>query len=138
MNVFVLNSGSSGLKFQIIATDLERIKEHQDERICRGDVERIGGEAIITFQKGGESRRRFTAPLRDIAATMDYLIQFIVSEQSGVSEINKATDIHAVGHRVVHGGELFSESTLVDNKVLQGIEDCIDLAPLHNPNNIKG
>ena len=67
MNVFVLNSGSSSLKFQIIATDLERIEQYQDERICRGEVERIGGEAIVTFQKGTEARQKFTAPLRDIS-----------------------------------------------------------------------
>ncbi len=55
MNVLVLNSGSSSLKFQVIATDLERIKQHKDDRLCRGEVERIGGEAIVTFQKGSEA-----------------------------------------------------------------------------------
>jgi acetate kinase len=138
MNVFVLNSGSSSLKFQVIATDLDRIKQHQDERICRGEVERIGGEAIITFQKGAEARQKFTAPLGDIAAALNYLVRYIASDKSGIAEIRSSADIHAVGHRVVHGGEMFSESALIDNKVLQGIEDCIDLAPLHNPNNIKG
>jgi acetate kinase len=138
MNVFVLNSGSSSLKFQVIATDLDRIRQHQDERICRGEVERIGGEAIVTFQKGGEAKHKFAASLRDIAAALDYLARFIVSEKSGITEIKSSADIHAVGHRVVHGGEMFTESALVDDKVLQGIEDCIDLAPLHNPNNIKG
>jgi len=138
MNVFVLNAGSSSLKFQVIATDLDRIQQHQDERICRGEVERIGGEAIITFQKGAEPRQKFTAPLRDIPAALDYLVRFIASDKSGISEIKSSGDIQAVGHRIVHGGELFSESALIDDKVLQGIEDCIDLAPLHNPNNIKG
>jgi len=138
MNVFVLNSGSSSLKFQIIATDLDRIRQHQDERICRGEVERIGGEAIVTFQKGGDAKQKFTAPLRDIAAALDYLVRYIASDKSGVTEIKSSGDIHAVGHRVVHGGEMFSESALIDSKVLQDIEDCIDLAPLHNPNNIKG
>jgi len=138
MNVLVLNSGSSSLKFQVIATDLDRINRYQDERICRGEVERIGGEAIITFQKGGEPRTKFTAPLRDISAALDYLVRYIASDKSGVSQIKSSADIHAVGHRVVHGGEMFSESALIDSKVLQGIEDCIDLAPLHNPNNIKG
>src|SRR5271157_1355790 len=138
MNVFVLNSGSSSLKFQVIATDLDRIKQRQDERVCRGEVERIGGEAIVTFQKGADLRQKFTAPLRDIAAALDYVIRYIASDKSGITEIKSSADIHAVGHRVVHGGELFSESALIDSKVLQGIEDCIDLAPLHNPNNIKG
>lgn len=138
MNVFVLNSGSSSLKFQIIATDLDRIQQHQDERVCRGEVERLGGEAIVTFQKGADAKQKFTAPLRDIAAALDYLIRYIASDRSGVAEIKSSGDIHAVGHRVVHGGEMFSESALIDGKVLQDIEDCIDLAPLHNPNNIKG
>jgi acetate kinase len=138
MNVFVLNSGSSSLKFQIIATDLDRIKQHQDKRLCDGEVERIGGEAIVTFQKGADAKQKFTAPLRDISAALDYLIRYIASDKSGVAEIKSSGDMHAVGHRVVHGGEMFSESALIDAKVLQDIEDCIDLAPLHNPNNIKG
>jgi len=137
MNVLVLNAGSSTLKFQIIATDLERIQQYKDERICRGEVERTGGEAIITFQTRNEAKRKFTASLRDVSAALDYLVRFIASDQSGVTEIRSTADIHAVGHRVVHGGELFTESALIDDKVLQGIEDCIDLAPLHNPNNIK-
>jgi acetate kinase len=138
MNVLVLNAGSSTLKFQVIATDLERIKDWKDERLCRGLVERLGGEAIITFQAHTQEKRKFTAPLRDIAAALDYLVRYIASDNSGVEEIRNTGDIHAVGHRIVHGGELFSQSALIDEKVLQGIEDCIDLAPLHNPNNIKG
>jgi acetate kinase len=138
MNVLVLNSGSSSLKFQVIATDPERIKEYKDERLCRGEVERIGGEAIVTFQSASGNRQKFTAPLRDIGAALDYLVRYIASDESWVSEIKSTADIHCVGHRVVHGGELFTESTLIDDKVLQGIEECIDLAPLHNPNNIKG
>jgi acetate kinase len=138
MNVLVLNSGSSSLKFQVIATDLERIKTHQDERLCRGEVERLGGEAIVTFQAGEQAKRKFTAPLRDISAALDYLVRYIASDKSEIPAIRSSGDIHAVGHRVVHGGELFKESALIDDKVLQGIEECIDLAPLHNPNNIKG
>lgn len=137
MNVLVLNSGSSSLKFQIIATDLERIKDYKDERICRGEVEDIGGEAIIQIRYRDEPGKRFTASLRDIAATLDYLVRYIASEQSGIREIKSTADLNAVGHRVVHGGEQFKESALIDDKVLRGIENCVDLAPLHNPNNIK-
>ena len=137
MNVLVLNSGSSSLKFQVIATDLDRIKQHKDDRLCRGEVERIGGEAIVSFQKGNEPRRKFTAPLRDLAATLDYLVRYIASDRSGMTEIQSPADVQAVGHRIVHGGELFAESAIITDKVLQGIEDCIDLAPLHNPNNIQ-
>ncbi len=138
MNVLVLNSGSSSLKFQVIATDLERIKTYKDERLCRGEVERLGGEAIVTFQAGQQPKQKFTAPLRDIPAALDYLVRYVSSDKSGVSDIHSAGDIHAVGHRIVHGGEMFKESALIDEKVLNGIVDCIDLAPLHNPNNIRG
>ena len=106
MNVLVLNSGSSSLKFQVIATDLERIKQHQDQRLCRGEVERIGGEAIITFQAGDGPKRKFTAPLRDIAAALDYLVRYLASDKSNVTAIRSTADIQAIGHRVVHGGGL--------------------------------
>ena len=138
MNILVLNSGSSSLKFQLIATDLDRIRQNADERICRGVIERIGGEAIVTVEAQGNPRQKFTASLADVSAALDYLIRWMVSERSGISHIQSQADIHAVGHRVVHGGEMFSESVIITNEVLKGIEDCIDLAPLHNPNNVKG
>ena len=138
MNVLVLNSGSSSLKFQIIATDLERIKEYKDDRICRGDVEGIGGEAIVKVRYRQEPGHTLTAPMHDMGAALNYLLRYIASDRSGIQEIQSTADVHAVGHRVVHGGERFKESTLIDDRVLKGIEDCIDLAPLHNPNNVKG
>ena len=122
----------------MIATDLERIKQYQDDRICRGEVESIGGEAIIHLRYRNETGRTLTASLRDMQAALDYLIRYIVSDKSGIPEIKTAADIHACGHRVVHGGEAFKQSALIDDRVLKGIEDCIDLAPLHNPNNVKG
>jgi len=138
MNVLVLNSGSSSLKFQVIATDLEQIKEHKDDRICRGEIEGIGGEAVVRIRYRQEPGQTLTSPLRDVGTALDYLVRYIASDRSKVAEIKSTADIHAVGHRVVHGGELFKESMLVDDRVLKGIEDCIDLAPLHNPNNVKG
>ena len=137
MNVLVLNSGSSSLKFQVIATDLERIKEYKDDRICRGEVEGIGGEVIIHIRYRDQPTQTFTAPLRDISSTLEYLVHYIACDRSGIPEIGSTADIHAIGHRVVHGGEQFTQSARIDDKVLKGIEDCIDLAPLHNPNNIK-
>ncbi len=138
MNVLVLNAGSSSLKYQVIATDLERIRSGGDERLCRGNVERIGGEAIITVETRHSPRQKFAAPIRNISAGLDYVLRWLASENSGVPEIGSLSDIHAVGHRVVHGGELFRESAIITDEVLKGIEDCIDLAPLHNPNNVKG
>lgn len=138
MNVLVLNSGSSSLKLQIIATDLDRIKQCKEDRVCRGEVEGIGGEAIIRVRHRDDPTKTFTAPLRDMGMALDYLARYIASEKSGISEIKSTADIQAVGHRVVHGGELFTESARIDDRVLKGIEACIDLAPLHNPNNLKG
>ena len=138
MNILVLNAGSSSLKFQIIATDLDRIRQDDDVRLLRGEVDRIGGEAIVTIQKDDGPQQKFTASLRDISAALDYVIRWIASPDSGISEIQSVADIHAVGHRVVHGGEKFTESALITDKVLQGIENCIDLAPLHNPVNLRG
>jgi acetate kinase len=138
VNVLVLNAGSSSLKFQVIATDLERIQHDRDERLCRGQVERIGGEAIITVQKGAEDRQKSTAPIRDISAALTYVLRWLVSEQSGIAAIRGPGDVHAAGHRVVHGGELFRESAVITKEVLKRIEDCIDLAPLHNASNLKG
>jgi acetate kinase len=137
MNVLVLNSGSSSLKFQLITTDLDRIKQNADQRLCKGMVERIGGEAIVTAQIGSKPRSVFTAALADLSAALDFLVRWMASERSGISEVQSVSDIHAVGNRVVHGGEMFSESVIITDEVLKGIEDCIDLAPLHNPNNVK-
>ena len=138
MNVLVLNAGSSSLKFQVIATDLERIHRDGDERLCRGSVDRIGGEAIITIETRKGPRQKTTAPVRNISAALDYVLRWLASDQSGMAEIGSLRDVHAVGHRVVHGGEVFHESAIITDEVLQGIEDCIELAPLHNPNNVKG
>ena len=138
MNVLVLNAGSSSLKFQLISTDLERMKRDADDRLCRGQMEGIGGEAKIKVHGRDGSPRELTAKIADIPTALDWLVRWIVSEPSGISEIEKLADVHAVGHRVVHGGERFTESAVITEEVLKGIESCVDLAPLHNPDNIKG
>jgi acetate kinase len=137
MNILVLNCGSSTIKFQLIATDLEAITKDQDRRLARGEIERVGGESIILLQGQHEPERK-TATLRDPRAAIDMIVQWICSEGSGISEVRSVGDIHAVGHRVVHGGERFTRSVVIDDNVLRDIEKCIDLAPLHNPTNIKG
>lgn len=138
MNVLVLNCGSSTIKFQLIATDLEEIAQNSDRRLVRGEIERIGGEAIISLSARGRDAERTTASLRDIRAAIDMIVRWVCSEASGIAEVQSVADIHAVGHRVVHGGEKFTHSVLINDEVLRGIEQCIDLAPLHNPTNIKG
>lgn len=138
MNILVLNCGSSSVKFQLIATDLEQIAQDTDRKLAWGVIERIGGEAIITRQVAGGEAQRTTAPLRDHRAAVDLIIRWACAETSGIAEVRSVADVHAVGHRVVHGGERFTHSVLITDEVMRGIEDCIDLAPLHNPANIKG
>src|SRR5689334_23195280 len=138
MNVLVLNCGSSSVKFQLIATDLERIEQDADKRLAHGIIERIGGAAIITLTAEGNAPKRFAEPVRDTRAAVEMILRWAVSQDSGVAEVNSVADVHAVGHRVVHGGERFTSSVLINDEVLRGIEDCIELAPLHNPANIQG
>ncbi len=138
MNVLVLNCGSSTVKFQLIATDLDRIAHDSDRRLARGTIERIGGEAIVTVSAEGRQPERSTAALRDTRAAVELMLRWACSEGAGLDGIRGIADIHAVGHRVVHGGERFTHSVIINDAVLHGIEDCIDLAPLHNPTNIKG
>ena len=137
MNILVLNCGSSSVKFQIIATDLELIAGNRDLRLARGSLERVGGEAIVSLQSEGKEAQRSTAKLRDTRAAVELIVRWACSE-AGIAQIQSVADIHAIGHRVVHGGERFTQSVVIDDAVLRGIEDCIELAPLHNPTNIKG
>jgi len=102
VNVLVLNAGSSSLKFQVIATDLDRIKQDRDERLSHGSIEGNGEPAF------------------------DHILKSV------------SVEIHAIGHRVVHGGESFQQSALIDDAVLKAIEQCVELAPLHNPASVEG
>ena len=138
MNVLVLNCGSSSVKFQIIATDLELIAQNADRLLAKGTIERIGGEAIICLQVREREPQRSTASVRDINAAVDYIARWAASPESGIDEIKSIGDIQAVGHRVVHGGERFKQSVLITNEVVKAVEDCVELAPLHNPANLTG
>ena len=135
MNVLVLNAGSSTLKFQLVRTDAERMAANGDEKLARGQIERIGGEAIVTLAVGAAAAARSTAPLRDLRAAVDHAVSRLVTAGAG---IQSAGEIEAVGHRVVHGGERFQRSVRVDDAVVREIEATIDLAPLHNPANLRG
>jgi acetate kinase len=138
MNVLVLNCGSSTIKFQLIATDLEQIAQNTDRRLAGGTIERIGGESIVKLQSAHKEPEHSTATLRDARAAIDMIVRWICSEASGVADVQSVADINAVGHRVVHGGEKFTHSVVINDEVLRDIDRCIDLAPLHNPTNIKG
>ncbi len=138
MNILVLNCGSSSLKFQIIDTDLEKIEKNEDRELARGLIERIGSEALISLKVEGKSTIKTTAAIRDHKAAIQYIIKWVTSPDTGIPGINSLEDIHAIGHRTVHGGEEFKSSVRIDNDVIAKMEDNIELAPLHNPANLKG
>ena len=137
MNILVLNAGSSSMRFQLIRTDEEHMANDSDERLAKGTVSRIGGEAVLDFQAGSAPASRRALPIRDHRQAIDAVMSWLIDPESGVP-IGGPGDIDAVGHRVVHGGERFSRSVLLDDGVMRGIEATIDLAPLHNPHNLKG
>ena len=137
MNVLVINAGSSTLKFQLVRTDTERIATHTDEKLARGQVERIGGEAVFTVRGRDGRAVKGSAPIRDLRAAVEHIVRWLASEESG-PVIGTVGEIEAVGHRVVHGGERFQRSVRIDDEVMDGIEEMIELAPLHNPHNLKG
>ncbi|MGB9770830.1 MAG: acetate/propionate family kinase [Candidatus Kapaibacteriota bacterium] len=138
MNVLVLNCGSSSLKFQIIQTDLEAIKNDQDKMLAKGYIERIGSQAIITLQATGHLPLRTAEPIRDHKSALNFVIKWITDPNTKIESISDLTDIHAIGHRIVHGAEKLKKSVLIDDAVIDQIEECIPLAPLHNPPNLKG
>lgn len=137
MKILVLNVGSSSLKFQLVDTDQSAIDGNRDRRLAIGQIERIGGEAILTLGVASEAPSHTTAPIRNHAEAVERVITWMASADSGV-DITTQADIEAVGHRVVHGGERFTQSTLVTAAVRSDLERLFDLAPLHNPHNLLG
>ena len=137
MNVLVLNCGSSSIKFQLIETDIEKISEDKDRTLLRGQVERIGSQAIITLQVENKPKKKLAKPMRNHQQAIDFILKWLMESENGL-KLSSLSEIDIVGHRVVHGGERFSNSVLIDQQVIQGIEDCVDLAPLHNPANLEG
>jgi acetate kinase len=138
MNILVLNTGSSSVKFQLIQTDIGLIEKNEDRRLASGIIERVIGQALITLQAEGQPKIRKAEPIKDHRNAIDYILRWIISPESKIANINSLTDIHAVGHRVVHGGEKFTMSALITDEIIEQIEDSIELAPLHNPANLKG
>lgn len=133
MNILVLNAGSSSLKFQLIDTDDQRIAGDSDLRLARGGIERVGGEALIRFAGGG-STLNTAQHMPDLRAGIDAILRWL----TGAGIIPSLGSIDAVGHRVVHGGEDFTRSVLITDDVVRELEDTFDLAPLHNPHNLRG
>ena len=139
VHILVLNVGSSSLKFQLIDTDELAIADARDRRLAGGQIERIGGEAILTLTAGDAPTVTSAAAIADHAGGVAYLIRWLTtSHAEGTPAITSLAEIAAVGHRVVHGGERFKTSTLVTEDIRRTLEGLIELAPLHNPHNLRG
>lgn len=130
MKVLVLNSGSSSIKYQFIDTDKKLA-------LAKGLVDRIGMTgAVLSHQRYDDEKIKIVGEILDHQIAVEYVLGVMLSKNHGV--INDKKDIEAVGHRVVHGGESFSGSVLITSEVVKVLQDNIELAPLHNPPNIKG
>ncbi len=130
MKVLVINCGSSSLKFQLIDSDTEQC-------LAKGLCERIGidGSMITYAPENGEKERKVT-PMPDHTEAIRLVLEALTNPKTGV--VASLDEIGAVGHRVVHGGEKFAQSVVLDKEVLAAVEECNDLAPLHNPANLIG
>jgi acetate kinase len=130
MLVLVINCGSSSIKYQLIEMDNE-------ELIAKGLVERIGIEgSVISHTTIGKDKMVKEVPMKDHAEAIKYVMEAIVDKKSGA--VKSLDEIDAIGHRVVHGGETYKDSVIIDDEVVSDLEDCISLAPLHNPPNLAG
>ncbi len=130
MKVLVLNSGSSSVKYQFIETSTREV-------LAKGQVERIGmDDAVLTHIRADGDTVKISAEILDHNIAIEYVIAVLLSKNHGV--IKDKSEIDAVGHRVVHGGEVFSNSVLITDEVIEKIRENIELAPLHNPHNLRG
>ena len=135
MKILVLNCGSSSIKFQLIETDAQMIESNSDRCIAKGSVEKIGtDEAVLHLTVPPHPARSVTEQIPDHQTALTRAIQAL-EEAKAVADISQ---IQAVGHRVVHGGEHFSASVMIDQDVEKEIQQCSELAPLHNPHNLRG
>lgn len=132
MKILVVNAGSSSLKYQLIDMENESV-------LAKGNCEQIGTESTFTHKVPSDETKNIKAlpmDMQDHAAALKIVLDTLVDAEHGV--IGSVKEIDAVGHRVLHGGEKFSGSVLVDDKVEEAIKECFDLGPLHNPANLTG
>lgn len=130
MNILVINCGSSSLKFQLIDSETEQC-------IAKGLCERIGIDGSnISYTPAGGQKEKKECPMEDHTEAIRLVLEALTNEKTGV--VKSLDEIGAVGHRIVHGGEKFTSSAVIDDEVLKAIEECNDLAPLHNPANLIG
>ena len=130
MNILVINCGSSSLKFQLIDSDTEQC-------IAKGICERIGIDgSMITYAPSGGEKEKTTTPMSDHKEAIRLVLEALTNDKTGV--VKHLDEIGAVGHRVVHGAETFADSVIISDEVLKTVEECNELAPLHNPANLIG
>ena len=130
MNILVLNCGSSSIKYQL--SNLE-----ENAVLANGIVEKIGLKgSFMKFEKPDGEKVRLEGEVIDHQVGIEYILGVLISKKHGC--ISSLSEIHSVGHRVVHGGERFRDSVLITEETIEGIKSCISLAPIHNPANLKG
>ncbi|WP_371297210.1 acetate kinase [Ruminococcus sp.] len=129
MNVLVINCGSSSLKFQLINSDTEEV-------LAKGLCERIGIDGRLTYQPAGGEKEKTDLAMPTHEEAIQYVINALTNEKTGV--VKSLDEIGAVGHRVVHGGEKFASSAIITEEMKKAVEECNELAPLHNPANLIG
>lgn len=130
MNILVINCGSSSLKYQLIDMSKEEV-------LVKGLVERIGIEGSrIKHEKTGQDEVEIVEPMKDHKKALELVLAAVINPEYGA--VKSMDEINAVGHRVVHGGEAFASSVVIDDKVMKALNDNIEIAPLHNPPNIMG
>lgn len=129
MNVLVINCGSSSLKYQVIDSDTENV-------LAKGLCERIGIDGRLVYEPAGGEKEITQASMPTHKQAIKMVMDALVNDKTGV--MKSLDEIGAVGHRIVHGGEKFASSALITDEMVQAVEECSDLAPLHNPANLIG
>lgn len=130
MKVLVINCGSSSLKYQVLDMENEQL-------LAKGLVERIGIRgSLLTHEKTGQDKFKLEVPMKDHKEAIGHVLKVLIDKEHGV--IDSMEDIGAVGHRVVHAGEKYASSVLITDDVIAALEECTELAPLHNPPNLLG
>ncbi len=137
MKILVLNAGSSSVKFELIETSPEQIENNQDRSLAEGSIEKIGtAEAVVSYAVAGAVGNKFQREILEHQQAVKIAIELMTDGEGAV--VRDASEIEGIGHRIVHGGEHFSSSLLMNDEVVRQIENSTELAPLHNPHNLKG
>ncbi|MBR2765903.1 MAG: acetate kinase [Blautia sp.] len=129
MNVLVINCGSSSLKYQLINSDSEEV-------LAKGLCERIGIDGRLVYQKEGCDKEITEAPMPTHKEAIQMVLDALTNDKTGA--IKSLSEVDAIGHRIVHGGEKFAKSAIITDEMIAAVEECNDLAPLHNPANLIG